>query len=240
MSSDQQQAQPAAQPQQALANGMPHPFVTGSLQGMTATDPSLALGQASAAAAAPLQDKTAPTLAATAPKPALAARVLPAWAAPAAAFLQDKTAPTLAATAPKPALAARVLPAWAAPAAAFLQDKTAPTLAATAPKPALAAPVLPAAASVTASINPPSEKKIPPEAAAAIAIDLPITVNDPTVIPNDCDNEATPIQPAAKEADAATETAATAATAMEVLTPIPSPKQRKRRKYGTGQCSIQI
>jgi hypothetical protein len=207
MSSDQQQAQPAAQPQQALANGMPHPFVTGSLQGMTATDPSLALGQASAAAAAPLQDKTAPTLAATAPKPALAARVLPAWAAPAAAFLQDKTAPTLAATAPKPALAA---------------------------------PVLPAAASVTASINPPSEKKIPPEAAAAIAIDLPITVNDPTVIPNDCDNEATPIQPAAKEADAATETAATAATAMEVLTPIPSPKQRKRRKYGTGQCSIQI
>lgn len=85
MSFQQQQPEPAAAPpsaapqpppppQAALMNGMPpgslHPFATGSLQGMMATGP------------APLQDKTASTLLAaatdTAPKPAVAAPVLPA------------------------------------------------------------------------------------------------------------------------------------------------------------------
>jgi hypothetical protein len=111
-----------------------------------------------------------------------------------------------------------------------LEDKTATSLA------GFAAPVLPAAASASPSaiasvVNPSSVKKIPPEAAAAIALAPPI-VNPPTVIPDD--NEATPIQPASEKVDAA------AATPMEVELPaaIPSPKQRKRGKYGTVQCTV--
>jgi hypothetical protein len=85
---------------------------------------------------------------------------------------------------------------------------------------------------IASVVNPSSKKKIPPEAAAAIALAPPI-VNPPTVIPND--NEATPINPASEKVDAAV------ATPMEVEPPtaIPSPKQRKRRKCSALQCTVQ-
>jgi hypothetical protein len=167
MSSDQQQQQQQAEP--AAPPAFQHPFVTGSLKGVTGTSPSMAPGQASS---------------------------------------------TVAATA----------------ASLLVQDNTASTLTAALPAPVLAAPVLPAVASVSASVNvnPPSEKKIPPVAAAAIAIAPPLA-NPPTVIPNDDDNEATPIQPSADKDDAV-------AVPMEVETSIvyiPPPKQRKRGKYST-------
>lgn len=163
MSSDQQQQQ-QQQAEPAAPPAFQHPFVTGSLKGVTGTSPSMAPGQASS---------------------------------------------TVAATA----------------ASLLVQDNTASTLTA-----ALPAPVLPAVASVSASVNvnPPSEKKIPPVAAAAIAIAPPLA-NPPTVIPNDDDNEATPIQPSADKDDAV-------AVPMEVETSIvyiPPPKQRKRGKYST-------
>jgi hypothetical protein len=85
---------------------------------------------------------------------------------------------------------------------------------------------------IASIVNPSSDKKILPEATAAIALALPI-VNPPTVIRND--NETTSINPAASEK---VDAAAAPPMKVEPPTAIPSPKQRKRGKCSTVYSAI--